>query len=242
MSNESAAQAAVEAADLAARSLHQRLMASGHERPEGDRCPICFDLIELPVTANSKINVCCMKWVCKGCVLAARQRGLSGCPFCRTPIPDNKGSMLAMIHKRVGKGDAEAMQFLGDQYYYGMLGLAKDVPRAIELWTRAAELGSVEAHHNLGATYYNGDGVEDDKPKGHPPLAAGRYEAVWRRISEGCSTAARSAGRPFLMTTHPPLLWFRNVSARAMPTTEDTGGQRYRRRPRSTSHRTTKLS
>ncbi|EJK44461.1 hypothetical protein THAOC_36992, partial [Thalassiosira oceanica] len=36
MSNEAAAQAA-ESADLAALSLHHRLMASGHERPEDDR-------------------------------------------------------------------------------------------------------------------------------------------------------------------------------------------------------------
>ncbi|EJK55273.1 hypothetical protein THAOC_25010, partial [Thalassiosira oceanica] len=51
----------------------------------------------------------------------------------------------------------------GDKYYFGGLGLAKDVPRAIELWTEAAELGSLDAHDLLGHTYYNGDGVEEDK-------------------------------------------------------------------------------
>ena len=71
-----------------------------------------------------------------------------------------------MIQKRVDKGDAEASKVLGDKYFQGELGLAKDVPRAIELWTEAAELGSLNAHYNLGAVYYNGDGAEEDKPRG----------------------------------------------------------------------------
>ncbi|EJK70901.1 hypothetical protein THAOC_07702 [Thalassiosira oceanica] len=167
MSNESAAQAAVEAADLAARSLHQRLMASGHERPEGDRCPICFDLIELPVAANSMNNVCCMKRVCDGCVLAAHQRGIyDSCPFCRTPLAADDASELAMVQKRVDKGDADAIYMLGNKYYHGELGLAKNVPRAIELWTEAAELGSLDAHYQLGDSYYYGDGIEKDKSRG----------------------------------------------------------------------------
>ncbi|EJK72633.1 hypothetical protein THAOC_05818 [Thalassiosira oceanica] len=167
MSDEAAAQAAVESADLAARSLHQRLMASGHERPEGDACPICFDLIELPMHERSMVTVCCMKRVCNGCILAARQRGMDDrCPFCRTAIPADDASMLAIVQKRVNEGDAEAISFLGDKYFYGELGLAKDVPRAIELWTEAAELGSLEAHNELGHVYYTGDGVEEDKPRG----------------------------------------------------------------------------
>ena len=44
--------------------------------------------------------------------------------------------------------------------------MARDVPRAIELWTEAAELGSLEAYYHLGVAYYYGDGVEGDKPKG----------------------------------------------------------------------------
>ncbi|EJK44474.1 hypothetical protein THAOC_36983 [Thalassiosira oceanica] len=168
MSNEAAAaQAAVESADLATRSLHQRLMASGHERPEGDRCPICFDLIELPVATYSSINVCCMKRVCDGCLLAARQPGMNGlCEFCRTPFIDDNASMLSMIQKRVSKGDAEAINQLGEIYYYGELGLTKDVPRAMELWTEAAELGSIDAHCRLGRRYFTGEGVEENKPRG----------------------------------------------------------------------------
>ena len=158
-----------ESADLAtARALQRRLMASGHDRPEGDWCPICFLLIELPAGEHSTMNVCCMKRVCNGCGLAATQRGVcSVCPFCRTPVPPTEdASALAMIQKRVDKGDAEAIRFLGHKYYRGEYGLKKDVPQAIELWTEAAELGSLDAHYHLGLRYYTGDVVEEDKRRG----------------------------------------------------------------------------
>ena len=74
--------------------------------------------------------------------------------------------MLAMLQRRVGKGDAEAIHRLGENYFLGNLGLAKDVPRAIELWTDAAGLGSLDAHDRLGNTYYLGAGVKEDKPRG----------------------------------------------------------------------------
>ena len=155
-----------DSAESAARNLERRLMASGHERPDEDRCPICLDPIELPMTEHSEIYVCCMKRVCNGCTLAAEEHGMyNTCPFCRTPFTYDKASQLAMVQKRVRKEDAEAMHFLGEQYYHGDLGLAKDVPRAIELWTEAAELGSIDAHFDLGNAYYEGDGVEEDKPR-----------------------------------------------------------------------------
>ena len=154
-------------ADTTASNLERRLMESGHERWEGEACTICFLLIELPMAKHAKVNFCCTKWVCNGCILAAHQRGIFGkCPFCRTPVPADDASMLAMIQKRVDKGDAEAIRHLGARYYYGSLGLAKNVPRAIELWTEAAELGSLDANNALGLVYYHGDGVEEDKPRG----------------------------------------------------------------------------
>jgi len=142
-------------------------MASGHERPEEDRCTICFDLIEFPVPEHSATNVCCMKKVCNGCILEARWRGmLDSCPFCRTKVPDNDESSLAMMQKRADKKDAEAIYQLGNAYRQGHFGMVKDVPRAIEMWTEAAELGSIYAHHQLGLAYCNGDGTKEDKPRG----------------------------------------------------------------------------
>ena len=157
-----------ESADLAtARNLQQRLMSNGHERAEGDACTICYLYNEFPVPEHSQMGICCMKRLCKGCILAARQRGmLDSCPFCRTPYTNDDASKLAMIQKRADKGDADAICYLGIKYYYGSLGLEKNVSRAIELWTEAAELGSSDAHFHLGMLYYTGDGVEEDKPRG----------------------------------------------------------------------------
>ena len=71
-----------------------------------------------------------------------------------------------MTQKRADKGDAEAIKVLGGHYYFGDLGLTKDVTRAIALYTEAAELGSLDAHYRLGDAYYAGEGVEEDKPRG----------------------------------------------------------------------------
>ncbi|EJK71617.1 hypothetical protein THAOC_06920 [Thalassiosira oceanica] len=181
--------AAVAGADADDRSAEvvrysERLLSEGHERWEGHRCPICFLFIGLPVGKHAKMNVCCMKRVCKGCIFAVERRGIydscptgcelaaqlrgiyDRCPFCRTPRPCDDASTLAMIQKRADKGDAAAIYHLGCKYFCGGLGLTKDVPRAIELWTEAAELGSVNAHYSLGQTYYYGRGVEEDKPRG----------------------------------------------------------------------------
>ena len=43
--------------------------------------------------------------------------------------------------------------------------MRKDVRRAVELWTEAAELGSIGALFNLGIAYDMGKGVEQDKTK-----------------------------------------------------------------------------
>ncbi|EJK45768.1 hypothetical protein THAOC_35601 [Thalassiosira oceanica] len=131
-----------ESADQAAQ-VKLRLMASGHERPEDDR--------------GSAM----------GCDLEATQRGIyDSCPFCKTNVPNDDASILAMIYKRVDKGDAEAISFLGNNYYHGSLGLAKDIRRARELWTEAAELGSLDAHFGLGRIYYIGNDAKEDKPRG----------------------------------------------------------------------------
>ena len=184
----------VDAADVAPQNLQQRLMTEGHERAEGDFCPICFLPIEHPTGQHSMMKVCCMKRACTGCVLAARQRGINDkCPFCRTPLPHDDASTLAMVQRRVDKGDAEAISHLAEVYYYGDLGLAKDIPRAIELWTEAAELGLVDAHYNLGHLYCSGDGVEEDKPRGiyHWQQAAlkgdviSRYNLGYAEFKEG---------------------------------------------------------
>ena len=130
----------------AAELKDERLYGQGQERPEGDFCPICTQPVPIPTGKNSSFNVCCMKMVCNGCLLAVMQMGIQDkCQFCRTPSPKDKAESLKRAKARVDKKDPEAIKYLGDQYWNGRLGLEKDASRAVELWTEAAELGSANA-------------------------------------------------------------------------------------------------
>jgi len=89
------------------------------------------------------------------------------CVFCRTPYPDNDADAdaLAIIQARFKKNDPVAINLLGEKYFFGVLGLQKDMRRAVELWTEAAELDSIQALFNLGVAYEHGNGVEQDTAK-----------------------------------------------------------------------------
>ncbi|EJK60522.1 hypothetical protein THAOC_19104 [Thalassiosira oceanica] len=144
----------------------EELMSSGHELPEGYSCPLCCLPIALPVEKHSKLEPCCLKTVCDGCVLASAKRGMGNmCAFCRTATPDDDQARLTLVRKRVHAKDPVATKCLANAYYYGNHGLQQDLPRAIELWTEAASLGEWNAHYRLGCIYYIGDGVEQNKGK-----------------------------------------------------------------------------
>ncbi|EJK54865.1 hypothetical protein THAOC_25470 [Thalassiosira oceanica] len=155
-----------EAGPLPAAVTEEELMGSGHELPEGYTCPLCCLPMALPVAKHSSFKSCCMKTVCDGCSLASRQRGMGKmCPFCRAPTPDSDAATpatLARVQKRVDAKDPMAIEFLAGAYYSGDRGLQQDIPRAIELWTKAACLGDLDAHYRLGYRYYHGEGVEKD--------------------------------------------------------------------------------
>ncbi|EJK77826.1 hypothetical protein THAOC_00315 [Thalassiosira oceanica] len=145
----------------------EQLYSRGHERPEGDFCPICTLAIPLPVVRHSGIMVCCMKSICDGCSAAAGRRGMSRhCPYCRTPMTCNKADQLAMVQARAAKRDPAAIHFLGLTYFHGEMGIQKDIRKAVEITEEAAELGSVEALSHIGYWYTEGVGVEVDEAKG----------------------------------------------------------------------------
>ena len=54
--------------------------------------------------------------------------------------------MIEMTKKRMEVDDAEAIYTLGCCYYNGRRGLPQDLDKALELWHRAGELGSVESY------------------------------------------------------------------------------------------------
>ena len=87
------------------------------------------------------------------------------CAFCRTPSPKNDDDIKAMIQARMLKKDPTAIFFLGMQYCHWGLGLRKDMERAVELWTEAAELGSIDALYNLGLAYDRGIEFQQDETK-----------------------------------------------------------------------------
>ncbi|EJK43752.1 hypothetical protein THAOC_37774 [Thalassiosira oceanica] len=144
----------------------EQLMNSGHELHERYTCPLCCLPISLPLGKHSKFMPCCMKRVCNGCVLALHRRGMGeSCPFCRAPTSDND-AVIALIQKRVDVGDPMATEFLAQFYYSGNNGLEMDIPRAIELWTEAANLGNLGPHFWLGFFYCKGKCVDKDVGRG----------------------------------------------------------------------------
>jgi len=146
----------------------EKLMNSGHALHEDYTCPLCCLPIALPTANHSRFKPCCMKTVCDGCFLASRQRGMADtCPFCRTPTPDNASTVLTLVRKRVDAGDPAATDLLAMAYYDGDRGLQRNIPRAIRLWTKAANYGNLSAQFMLGDMYYGGeDGFEQDGEKG----------------------------------------------------------------------------
>ena len=175
------------------------LLKKGRVKSEDDECPICS--LPLPLDAKqSMIKVCCMKKVCKGCILASRKRGMRGCPFCRSPIPKTS-EIIAMVQRRVDAGDPLAIYHLGDKYHSGLSGLETDVTRAVELYERAAELGVKGAQYNLGCRYMMGIDMKKDTAK-----AIRHYEAaamsghVYARHNLGCEE--HSAGNYDLALQH----------------------------------------
>ena len=59
---------------------------------------------------------------------------------------------------------AQAMDLLGDCYYYGE-GIEKNLKRSFECYLNAAEAGNVSAQNDVGYAYENGEGVDKDLSK-----------------------------------------------------------------------------
>ncbi len=69
---------------------------------------------------------------------------------------------IAELERAAAQDDDRALTLLAALHHRGE-GVAKDTQRAIELYTRAAELGNAEAQFNLGNIYLLGEGVKADE-------------------------------------------------------------------------------
>jgi TPR repeat protein len=115
---------------------------------------------------------CCGKTICGGCADSFCKSGNMGkCPFCKAEIMSKTNEeRVEELKKRVDVNDAGAISALADCYYNGKLGLLQDQERAIALWKQASELGSSQAHFQLG-TQYDAEG-NSKKVKFHYESAA----------------------------------------------------------------------
>eukprot|EP00986_Skeletonema_menzelii_P000643 scaffold184_cov122-Skeletonema_menzelii.AAC.3 len=83
------------------------------------------------------------------------------CPFCRHPVPKYQAESDRNLMKRAKTNDPVAQGRMGSKCHR-----EGDYKGAFECWTKAVELGSVQAHYQLSIMYQLGEGVKRDKKKG----------------------------------------------------------------------------
>ena len=133
--------------------------------PPKEDCPIC--MLPMPFASGlcgvrKTYHPCCGKTVCEGCVFASSEAVIKGklknwCACCRVPHPSNFKEKTEAFERRMKLNDATAFHGLGYEYWVGNRGLPKNKKKAFELWTKAAELGSVDGYYSLAKAYLAGD-------------------------------------------------------------------------------------
>ena len=135
-------------------------------------CPICMIRLPTLVSGRTYMN-CCGKMICSGCIYSVQLRAaLSGrrkeddiCPFCRTSPAKKNEETIRRYEKRIELNDAYAIYNMGGYHARGLYGLPRNIAKGLELWHRAGERGSAEAHGCIGIAHDHGDGVERDLKK-----------------------------------------------------------------------------
>eukprot|EP00986_Skeletonema_menzelii_P007429 scaffold2919_cov130-Skeletonema_menzelii.AAC.5 len=144
--------------------LHDELLFKQPKSTHRGDCPICLVPLPLDLTKSTRMS-CCSKLVCNGCYHAnerreKEQRLAPKCPFCRHDIPRSPAEADRNKRKRIEANDPDALTEFGTRCRE-----KGDYKGAIVCWTKAAELGDVEAHYQLSCSYRIGNGVEKDKKK-----------------------------------------------------------------------------
>jgi TPR repeat protein len=127
-------------------------------------CPICC--LPLPLeNGKSVITSCCCKVICKGCdyanYLREEEQGLEErCPFCREPLPCTDEEKVQNLMERVKANDPVGLFQVGTRCHR-----EGDFEGAVEYYTKAAELGEIDAQYKLATMYDGGLGVDKDEKK-----------------------------------------------------------------------------
>ncbi len=171
------------------KELHDdRLFTQPDESHLGE-CPICF--LSLPLDAHT-LMPCCSKYICDGCVFANMLSNTTdkikagSCMLCREPASTKNDSTWKRVEKRAEANDPIAMRYMG-----GKLFDEGDIDSAFEYYTKAAELGDMEAHGSLAQMYHMGRCGEKDEKKavyhyeeaaigGHPDARYNLASIEWK--------------------------------------------------------------
>ena len=143
--------------------LRDELLFRQPESSHWGDCPICC--LPVPLDVEIRVMSCCSKVICDGCFCANLGREIEGrctqtCPFCRELVPETDEEWDKQRMKRIEMNDPVALRVEGIvQHNEG------DDISAFHWYTKAAELGDVEAHYRLSIAYQDGKGVEKDEGK-----------------------------------------------------------------------------
>ncbi len=161
--------------------MHDKQLFTQPDISHKGECPICCLPLSLDLS-KSTLNTCCCKSICKGCDHANKMREIEvgleqRCAFCREPVPKSREEADKNVMERIKKNDPVAMTYIGKKNQQ-----KGDFGKALEYYTKAAELGGANAHCLLGGLYCEGGGVEKDMKK-----------AVyhWEQAAIGGHTSAR---------------------------------------------------
>lgn len=77
-------------------------------------------------------------------------------------ISQDVANKIEEYQQAAAAGDVEAMNNLGDFYYYGDEAGGRDYLQAITYYEQAAELGNAKAMYSMGYMYENGEGVSQN--------------------------------------------------------------------------------
>jgi TPR repeat protein len=121
--------------------------------------------MELADKGMETYYLCCGKSICRGCEHSFCMSGNDGkCPFCNSDrASKTDGELVAEMMNRVEVNDAASIYLLADCCYNGLNGLQQDHVKAMELFTKAAELGFSKAHSRLGMLYHDGGNLKKAK-------------------------------------------------------------------------------
>ena len=147
----------------AAELRENRLFTQPDESHLGE-CPICCLPLPLDYTKWT-MNTCCCKRICLGCDHANKKREYEQrleykCAYCREPMPTSQEEIDQNYMERVKANDPVAIYNMGEKCYE-----EGDYGGAFHYYTKATELGNIQAHFFLSLMYYKGEGVEKDMKK-----------------------------------------------------------------------------